>query len=94
LSGRNGRSDSITGLGKAEFSAGDRSSRASNGLTKIPEQMNDIFECMVGGGLTTSSPFVENPGEQDSTNPNMNIKKPVPNKYKTEICRNWKLEGF
>ena len=24
----------------------------------------------------------------------VNIKKPVPNKYKTEICRNWELEGY
>lgn len=24
----------------------------------------------------------------------LNVKKPVPNKYKTEICRNWELEGY
>jgi hypothetical protein len=30
----------------------------------------------------------------DESNENMNIKKPVPNKYKTEICKNWELEGF
>ena len=30
----------------------------------------------------------------DSSNNPLNVKKPAPNKYKTEICRNWEIEGF
>lgn len=30
----------------------------------------------------------------EDTNLNLNIKKPVPNKFKTEKCRNWEIEGF
>lgn len=40
-------------------------------------------------GLYISKP--EN--QKDALANNLNIKKPVPNKYKTEICRNWEIEG-
>lgn len=94
LSCKNTRTDSLTENGKVIRKASERGRKTSNVLTRIPEQLNDIFECMMSDAIASPSPFTEELVDQDCANSNMSIKKPVPNKYKTEICRNWKLEGF
>lgn len=50
---------------------------------------------MMQAAIISENQFTYKPENvSDPTNGNLNVKKPVPNKYKTEICRNWELEGY
>lgn len=50
---------------------------------------------MVHAAIISETQFGYKPEvAQEANSHSLNIKKPVPNKYKTEICRNWEVEGY
>ena len=96
ISSKDMRSDSINSVENSQEGASKSLSSSSKQLFEIPEKSpNDIFECMMQAAMVKDGQYVNSqPQEVESPNQNLNSKKPVPNKYKTEICRNWELEGF
>lgn len=65
-------------------------------LFRIPEQHpNELIHNMMQAAIISKDRYgYDKEYSPDSGSNSLNIKRPVPNKYKTEICRNWELEGF
>lgn len=68
----------------------------SEGLSKIPEMSPSFFcESMNQTEVNSEISYGSNHSpNSESLSQLANSKKPVPNKYKTEICRNWEMEGY
>eukprot|EP00344_Euplotes_crassus_P000640 CAMPEP_0196994196 /NCGR_PEP_ID=MMETSP1380-20130617/482_1 /TAXON_ID=5936 /ORGANISM="Euplotes crassus, Strain CT5" /LENGTH=290 /DNA_ID=CAMNT_0042409501 /DNA_START=367 /DNA_END=1239 /DNA_ORIENTATION=+ len=68
----------------------------SEGLSKIPELATTFFcESMNQTEINSEISYGSSPSPNSEAASQMgNTKRPAPNKYKTEICRNWQLEGY
>jgi len=93
LSSKDARSDSISSNNIAKDV---NSSVNSKQLFEIPERApTDFVELMRKNSRSPDGQYGGNYSQViDPEDPNMSCKKPVPNKYKTEICRNWQQESF
>jgi hypothetical protein len=91
-----GRSDSLSKLKSVQRKDSNLASEKSQTLFEIPEQSpTALFEWMMYAALKPEKKFRLKAEDGIEVNPNvLNVKKPVPNKFKTEICRNWELEGY
>lgn len=89
------RSDSLAELQSVQRRDSNPTTEITKPLFRIPEQSpNAIIECMMHAAIISESQFGYKPEiSQEANCHNLNVKKPVPNKYKTEICRNWEIEG-
>jgi len=89
------RSDSLTDLQTVKRRDSNVATEVSRPLFKIPEQSPAaLIEQMMHVSVSPENAYInQHASTADLTVSNFNIKKPVPNKYKTEICRNWEIEG-
>ena len=55
-----------------------------------------IFKCMMKVAFIRETHYMppQQVVAQDPANEKINIKKPVPNKFKTDLCRNWMNTSF
>jgi len=90
------RSDSLAEIQSVQRRDSNPATEITKPLFRIPEQTpNAIIEWMVHAAIISESQFGYTTESAQETNSfGLNIKKPVPNKYKTEICRNWEVEGY
>ena len=99
LSAKGFRSDSINSVENIKDGNSQPFNSSSKNLFKIPEQFpeqspNGILEQMMQAVLISDNNYNSHQATKELEDPNSSSKKPVPNKYKTEICRNWEVEGF
>lgn len=91
-----GRSDSLSRVKHISRKDSNSASDCSQSLFEIPEQTpSALIESMMYTTFSPDSKFdARHECDSEGRDSNLSVKKPIPNKYKTEICRNWKLEGF